>query len=289
MNDLISVVIPTYNRKDKLPACIQSVLAQTYTNIEVIVVDDASTDGTQHLFDAPGDPRVHYVRYEQNRGACYARNLGAQRARGSVLAFQDSDDLWHPDKLQKQYDLLTATGADLCYCGMNRVAANGSSFYYPVHAPHPGRALEDFLAENRASTQTMLMHRAVWEAVRFDEGIRRYQDWDFAIRAAARFRLVYLPEALVESEVGGDSISAVVRSYPHLLHLYEKHAALYRRFPHSDAVMNRRLGKRCHPTDPARAAAHFRKSLRLSHNPYDLGYYLADCLRARRQQKGQTP
>ena len=172
---------------------------------------------------------------------------------------------------------------------MNRVAANGSSFYYPVHAPHPGRALEDFLAENRASTQTMLMHRAVWEAVRFDESIRRYQDWDFAIRAAERFRLVYLPEALVESEVGGDSISAVVKSYPHLLRLYEKHAALYRRFPHSDAVMNRRLGKRCHPTDPARAAAHFRKSFRLSHNPYDLSYSLADCLRARRQQKGQTP
>ena len=69
--------------------------------------------------------------------------------------------------------------------------------------------------------------RQVWEAVRFDETIRRYQDWDFAIRAAERFRLVYLPEALVESEVGGDSISAVVKSYPHLLRLYEKHAALY--------------------------------------------------------------
>jgi len=248
---------------------------------------------TQHfndrLFDRDTDPRVHYVRYGDNRGACYARNLGAQQARGSILAFQDSDDLWHPDKLQKQYDLLTATGADLCYCGMNRVAAGGSSFYYPVHAPHPGRALEDFLAENRASTQTMLMHRAVWEAVRFDETIRRYQDWDFAIRAAERFRLVYLPEALVESEVGGDSISAVVKSYPHLLRLYEKHAALYQRFPRSDAVMNRRLGKRSHPTDPARAAAHFRKSFRLSHNPYDLSYYLANCLRARRQQKGQTP
>lgn len=54
-----------------------------------------------------------------------------------------------------------ATGADLCYCGMNRVAASGSSFYYPVHAPRPGRALEDFLAENRAGTQTLLMHRAV--------------------------------------------------------------------------------------------------------------------------------
>ena len=86
MNDLISVVIPTYNRKDKLPACIESVLAQTYTNIEVIVVDDASTDGTQHLFDAPGDPRVHYVRYEQNRGAWYPRLSGQRRslARGQA-------------------------------------------------------------------------------------------------------------------------------------------------------------------------------------------------------------
>lgn len=111
MNELISVVIPTYNRKDKLPACIASVLAQTYPNLEVIVVDDASTDGTERLFDRGTDPRVHYVRYGDNRGACYARNLGAQRAHGSFLAFQDSDDLWHPDKLQKQYDLLTATGA----------------------------------------------------------------------------------------------------------------------------------------------------------------------------------
>lgn len=82
MNDLISVVIPTYNRRDKLPACIASVLAQTYRNIEVIVVDDASTDGTERLFDRGIDPRVHYVRYGDNRGACYARNLGAQQARG---------------------------------------------------------------------------------------------------------------------------------------------------------------------------------------------------------------
>ena len=88
MNELISVVIPTYNRKDKLPACIASVLAQTYPNLEVIVVDDASTDGTELLFDCNIDPRVHYVRYGDNRGACYARNLGAQRAHGSILPFR---------------------------------------------------------------------------------------------------------------------------------------------------------------------------------------------------------
>lgn len=73
MNELISVVIPTYNRKDKLPACIASVLAQTYPNLEVIVVDDASTDGTELLFDCNIDPRVHYVRYGDNRTAAHFR------------------------------------------------------------------------------------------------------------------------------------------------------------------------------------------------------------------------
>ena len=278
-SELISVVIPSYNRKDKLPACMESVLGQSYGNIELIVVDDASTDGTQELFREIGDPRVRYLRYEENRGACHARNYGAERAEGGLIAFQDSDDIWHPDKLEKQYRHLMETGADMCYCGMNRVS-EGGSFYYPVHAPRPGHAQEDFLAENRAGTQTMLMHRFVWEKLRFDESIRRYQDWDFAIRAASRFELAYLPEALVESEVGSDSISAVVDSYPHLLRLYEKHMALYEKYPDSDAVMNRRMGKRLHRTDPVTAGKHFGKSYRLSHGFYDLAYYMVDSFRS---------
>lgn len=279
-SELISVVIPSYNRKDRLPACIDSVLAQSYGNIELIVVDDASTDGTQELFRNIRDPRVKFLRYEENRGACYARNYGAEHASGELLAFQDSDDIWHPDKLEKQYRCLKETGADMCYCGMNRIPEGGGSFYYPVHTPRPGHAQEDFLAENRAGTQTMLMHRFVWAELRFDESIRRYQDWDFAIRAASCFELAYLPEALVESAVGSDSISAVVNSYPHLLRLYEKHRALYEKYPGSDAVMNRRMGKRLHRTDPAKAAQHFGKSCRLSRSFYDLAYYMVDSLRS---------
>ena len=278
--ELISVIVPSYNRKAKLPACIDSVLAQSYDNIELIIVDDASTDGTEELFRDIKDPRVKYMRYEENHGACYARNYGAERASGELIAFQDSDDTWHPDKLEKQYRRLVETGADMCYCGMNRVAANGNGFYYPVHAPNPGHALEDFLAENRASTQTMLMHRRVWEKLRFDESIRRYQDWDFAIRAAAEFDLVYLAETLVESEVGSDSISTLVNSYPHLLRLYEKHKEFYKLYPESDAVMNRRMGKRLHPADPKAAAEYFSKSLSLSHSFYDLTYYIYDSCRA---------
>ncbi len=272
--ELISVVIPSYNRRDSLPACLESVLGQRYANIEVLVVDDASTDGTMDYLQTVRDPRLRALGYGENRGACYARNYGAARARGTYLAFQDSDDTWAPDKLEKQLACLRASGADLCFCGMNRIPVEGKPFYYPVHGFHPERALEDFLAENRAGTQTMLMRRQVWEELRFDESFRRYQDWDFAIRAAARFSLVYLPEALADSAVGEDSISAAVKSYPALVKLYAKHAALYAAHPAADAVMNRRMGLRLLASQPAEAAEHFRKSLRLSHKWYDLAYLI---------------
>ncbi len=279
--ELISVVIPSYNRADRLPACLESVLGQTYRNIEVLVVDDGSEDGTPALFEELRDPRLRYLRYTPNRGACYARNYGAERARGAYLAFQDSDDTWRPEKLEKQLDFLKETGADLVFCGMRRIPEQGEPFYYPVHGFHPDSALADFLAENRASTQTMLMKRLVWEALRFDESFRRYQDWDFGIRAAANFRLAYLPQALADSAVGGDSISAAVKSYPALVHLYEKHAALYAACPAADAVMNRRMGLRIRQTQPRQAAAHFMKSFRLSRKWYDLAYALSCRLRAK--------
>ena len=278
--ELISVIIPCYNRKDRLPACLKSVLEQIYTELEVIVVDDASTDGTWELFEHIQDPRLHYLRYEENRGACYARNYGAERSIGKYIAFQDSDDIWHKDKLKKQLAHLKSSGADMSFCGMNRIPVEGEMFYYPVHGFHPEHSLEDFLAENRAGTQTMLMHRHVWETLRFDEGIRRYQDWDFSIRAAEKFSLAYLPEALVDSEVGGDSISYAVKSYPALVHLYKKHAALYAAYPRSDAVMNRRMGRRVYRAEPAAAAPHFLKSFTLSHKWYDLAYYLGSRARS---------
>ena len=273
----ISVVIPCYNRRDRILASVESVLGQSYDALELLVVDDASTDGTAELFENYPDQRLRFLRYEENRGACYARNYGAERATGEYLAFQDSDDIWHRDKLEKQLCHLRRTGADMSFCGMNRVSERGSHFYYPVHPFHPERGLEEMLAENRAGTQTMLMRREVWEKLRFDESFRRYQDWDFSIRAARDFQLAYLPEALVESTVGEDSISAAVKSYPALVHLYEKHEALYRAYPKSDAVMNRRMGKRLRQTEPAKAAAHYWKSFQLSHHPYDLGC----CIRAK--------
>lgn len=264
-NELISVVIPCYNRRDRLLESVRSVLSQSYVELELIVVDDGSTDGTYELFEAEHDPRLRFLRYEENRGACFARNYGAQRARGEYLAFQDSDDIWLPEKLEKQLEHIRHSGADMVFCGINRVAPSGSEYYFPVHAFHPEHALEELLAENRIGTQTMLMRRFVWEEVRFDDEFRRYQDWDFAICAAERFSIAYLPEALVNSAVYDDSISHSVKSYPALQRLYTKHEALYIAYPKSAAIMNLRMAKRLRYVKPFAAMRHFVKSRRLMH------------------------
>ena len=104
---LISVIIPTHNRRELLLRAIDSVLAQTHEELEVIVVDDASTDGTQSAVLELHEERVQYVRLNEQRGACVARNRGIDMARGEYIAFQDSDDVFHEDKLEMQLAYLT--------------------------------------------------------------------------------------------------------------------------------------------------------------------------------------
>lgn len=132
---LISVVILAYNRAAIIKDCINSVLYQTYRNLEIIVVDDHSSDQTVLIVDefAAKDSRVRpCVRCEENYGACYARNLGAEFARGEIIAFQDSDDIWRPEKLQKQLDYLESNNYDLVFCGMERInTIRNTRWYFP--------------------------------------------------------------------------------------------------------------------------------------------------------------
>lgn len=110
----ISVVIPTYNRASQVPTAVRSVLAQTGIPCEVIVIDDGSTDGTDEAL-APVMDRIRYIRTE-NRGVSGARNRGILEARGDRIAFLDSDDIWHPEKLQRQLECMKRTGAKVCFC-----------------------------------------------------------------------------------------------------------------------------------------------------------------------------
>ena len=124
IKDLVSVIIPTYNRAHLIKRSAESVLNQTYTNLELIIVDDGSTDDTEEVVKTLNDNRVTYIK-QPNQGACAARNNGIDHAKGEFIAFQDSDDVWHEDKLEKQIKCLKETGADFCFCSVKTSTSLG--------------------------------------------------------------------------------------------------------------------------------------------------------------------
>lgn len=113
--ELVSIIMPTYNCARFIRESIDSVLAQTYTNWELIIVDDSSTDNTAEMVANFNDPRIHYLRNEQNEGAALTRNKALRAAKGRYIAFLDSDDLWHPDKLERQIAFMEQNGYAFTY------------------------------------------------------------------------------------------------------------------------------------------------------------------------------
>ncbi len=217
----VSVILPTYNRSRSLRAAIDSVLRQSYADLELIVVDDASTEDIEGLVRNIGDPRIRYVRRPQNGGAAAARNSGLAVAAGEFIAFQDSDDLWLPDKLERQMALLgrlpddvgVVTGGKLLY---GRDAHFNFGHGKVAYAPAPETILrldEDqvghLLTENRLSLQNALFKRShVPDAVWFDPTTRANEDWDFAIRLVQRTRMYEDIEPVVVGFMSPDSISS---------------------------------------------------------------------------------
>jgi len=114
---LVSVIIPTYNRADLIGHTIKSALNQSWQNLEIIVVDDASTDDTRTVVQAIPDPRIRYIGLEKNSGPSTARNTGVEQARGHFISFLDSDDEWRPEKTAHQVAaLIQQTNPDNVVC-----------------------------------------------------------------------------------------------------------------------------------------------------------------------------
>lgn len=205
---LISVIIPTYNRRGLILRAVDSALSQTEKDIEVIIVDDGSTDGTAELFREGQDPRVHYLPMP-HRGACAARNAGLEAARGQYIAFLDSDDVWRGDKLEKQLKQLTELGADVVFCALHQHSRDGNVLRIPEDSEPEGPvSAQRLLKGNIASTQTLFGKAACMKQSRFDEQFPRMQDWDYVIRVAQAYRLYYCSRVLVDAYPQADSISS---------------------------------------------------------------------------------
>jgi len=202
MPPTVSIIIPTHNRSDLLPRAIRSVLNQTYPDIECIVVDDASTDGTPGLLQrmAADEPRLSYYRHEQSRYAGGARNTGIKHAKGDFIAFLDDDDIYLPEKIERQLALAEQFPDDhgLVYCWMDYFTPDGTM----VNTCRPtieGDVFADVIDRQRiGGCPTWLLKREAVESVGgFDEQLPRGNDGDFIRRVCQRWKVKCLPETLV--------------------------------------------------------------------------------------------
>ncbi len=216
----VSVIIPTYNRAYCLGRSIDSVLAQTYEDIELIVVDDGSTDNTKELLSAymSKDKRVRYELLDSNEGVAAARNHGMAVAIGDYIAFQDSDDYWHPDKLKKQMDAIVATEADFSYTYIRYEDAGVRLCVIPPKDIPLSRMNDDILPQvlhdNIIGAPTLVMHRRCYEKIGgFDVNYPAMEDYDYAIRLAKEFKAVFVPEELLVATFSKNSVSSATTNF----------------------------------------------------------------------------
>ncbi|MGO3125622.1 MAG: glycosyltransferase family 2 protein [Advenella sp.] len=176
-NSLISIILPAYNAQDFIASAIESVLEQTYPNLELIVVDDGSTDQTRLIIESykQKDERLLVVSNEQNSGVAYARNTGLRHARGDYIAFIDSDDTWRKEKLLVQHRFMNSLSVPLSYTAYDRYE-NGSYLNTVVPPEHADYAL--LLNGNCIGLSTVMLQRGLIDDISFvNTGHEDYIFW----------------------------------------------------------------------------------------------------------------
>jgi glycosyltransferase involved in cell wall biosynthesis len=199
----VSVVIPSYNSARFVGEAIESVLAQTYVDLEIIVVDDGSTDDTHDVVARFTDPRVRYV-YQDNRERSAARNTGIRAAQGEYVAFLDADDLWRAEKLARQVGLLDAhPEVGLVYCGA--LLMENDRVFDEETCSYRGWVLRPLLLVGNivaGSLSSAMVRRGCFDrAGLFDETFSACEDWDMWVRIALHYPLDFVPMPLVKCRV----------------------------------------------------------------------------------------
>ena len=206
---LVSVIIPTYNRAELVGDAVASVLAQTHADLELVVVDDGSTDATSDVLAGCGDPRLRVLRQE-NRGVSAARNAGAAASSGSMLALLDSDDVWLPEKLSLQLAYMEATGHEVSQTGEIRIRGDRRVNPMKKHRKPDGAFFRRALRLCLVSPSSVMMTRRVFEeAGPFDETLPACEDYDLWLRILLTRRVGLLDKELTVRRAGRpDQLSA---------------------------------------------------------------------------------
>jgi glycosyltransferase involved in cell wall biosynthesis len=233
---LVSVIIPTHQRAHLIRKSIQSVLDQSYNNIEIIVVDDCSSDNTAEVVNAIHAPHIRYLRHDANKGASAARNTGIKNAKGNYIAFQDSDDLWLPGKLERQMHLIEYAPSDvgIVYSCFKRITQGKEELIpYSWVNKRDGDIHDELLKGSFIGLPTILVRKQCFEILGgFDEALPRLQDWELVLRFSKHYRFLYIDDPLLVASSTPNSISENKTSrVVALKHILDKHRESFKKHP----------------------------------------------------------
>jgi glycosyltransferase involved in cell wall biosynthesis len=205
----VSVIIPTYNRANLISKAIDSVLAQTFTDYEIIVVDDGSNDDTQVVLTKYQD-KLRVIAQE-NKGEGEARNTGIRSAKGDYLAFLDSDDLWFPNKLAEQMEKLKHSPETLwSFCDayyFNDSNGNILFSFSAIASPFEGFIHRRLLLCDFIPSPTVVIHRSIFSKVGYFSTAPIAADWDMWLRIASKFPIARIPKPLAGYRIHENMIS----------------------------------------------------------------------------------
>ncbi len=211
MDSLVSIIIPCYNARDYIREAVDSALAQTYQNIEIIVIDDGSTDDTKNILEPYiTSGKIQYI-YQQNKGLAGARNAGIRSAKGDFIAFLDSDDLFLPEKINEQMKILREHPEfGVCYSDLMHFTDPPSggdpaarTFYHHRYRYSSGNIFEPLLHRQFVNPLTIMVRREIFDRYGvFNEALRRSEDWELWLRwAHAGVKFYYLDAILAEYRI----------------------------------------------------------------------------------------
>jgi glycosyltransferase involved in cell wall biosynthesis len=268
MPPLVTVIIPVFNRADSLALALRSVAGQTFTDWEAVVVDDGSSDESAEVALRECQPgKVRVIRHEKNLGTSAARNSGILAARGRYIAFLDSDDSWHPEKVRRQVELVEADAEPrtvFCLTQAQVFRAGRRLRVMPKRAPLPGEPWSEYLYVNDgfAQTSTFFLSRELAMKAGFREGLTTHEDHLFFLVAGdcgARCRLIAEPLSNWNDDARADRLSFVAHVEPARRFLEEAGGLLTEKARLGFEV--RHLGPLLFRENPVEAAKLFRLAL----------------------------
>jgi glycosyltransferase involved in cell wall biosynthesis len=211
MDELVSIIIPTYQSERFISDAIDSVLAQTFKDYEIIIIDDGSTDHTQEVLKKYSDLENIKLIWQSNQGPAAARNFGIKKSSGEYIAFLDADDIWLPNKLERQIHFLEKHPLiDLVYCDsyIFNEKCTKQKTRFEISRPYSGKVLEKLFLLDFIPFLTVVIRRSILNTVGlFDETVIGPEDYDLLLRICQTSTIDFIHEPLAKYRVSSGQLT----------------------------------------------------------------------------------